>query len=191
VEEAIANYKGIPVGIFCQASVGGSRMPRAEGEAFLAACNAFLERSRPDAVLTYGGDPLCLAMFDLIKSRDIPLLFAMHNFDYGNPHTFRAMDYVVAPTEFCRQYYWRELGLACQQLLLPLDRERVEAKSRQPRYLTFVNPAPHKGSFVFARIAETLARRRPDIAILVVEASHRADSLDETGVDGRDWGTSR
>ena len=39
----------------------------------------------------------------------------------------------------------------------------------EPHYLTFVNPHPVKGLFVFARIAEQIARRRPEIPILVVD----------------------
>ena len=38
-----------------------------------------------------------------------------------------------------------------------------------PQYLTFVNPHPVKGLYVFSRIAEQIARRRPEIPILVVD----------------------
>ncbi len=52
-----------------------------------------------------------------------------------------------------------------------------------PHYLTFVNPHPVKGLFVFARIAEQIARRRPEIPILVVDSRARGKALEETGLD--------
>ena len=52
-----------------------------------------------------------------------------------------------------------------------------------PLYLTFVNPHPVKGLFVFARIAEQIARRRPEIPILVVDSRARGKALEQTGLD--------
>ncbi len=37
-------------------------------------------------------------------------------------------------------------------------------------FLTFVNPSPTKGLFFFVRFADELARRRPDLPMLVVES---------------------
>ena len=51
------------------------------------------------------------------------------------------------------------------------------------QYVTFVNPQPEKGVFVFARIAAELARRRPDIPLLVVEGRGKAGWLQRTGLD--------
>jgi glycosyltransferase involved in cell wall biosynthesis len=45
------------------------------------------------------------------------------------------------------------------------------------RYVTFINPHLVKGVYVFARIARELARRRPDIPILVAQGRSRADAL--------------
>ncbi len=49
--------------------------------------------------------------------------------------------------------------------------------------MTFVNPEPRKGVHVFARIAEVLARRRPDIPLLIVEGAARTNCLAELGID--------
>jgi glycosyltransferase involved in cell wall biosynthesis len=49
--------------------------------------------------------------------------------------------------------------------------------------VTLVNPQPHKGVFVFVRIAAELGRRRPDIPLLVVEGRAKADWLNRTGLD--------
>jgi glycosyltransferase involved in cell wall biosynthesis len=64
-----------------------------------------------------------------------------------------------------------------------IDLGRVSVAERSPRYLTFVNPQATKGLYVVARIAEQLARRRPDIPVLVVEGRARGRALEKTGVD--------
>ena len=64
-----------------------------------------------------------------------------------------------------------------------IDPARVLVHERQPLYLTLVNPHPVKGLFVFARIAEQIARRRPEIPILVVDSRARGKALEETGLD--------
>ena len=122
-------------------------------------------------------------MMELAKKRDIPIVFSLHNFMYSGSQPFRLVDYVVVPSQFSRRYYWEKLGLACQRLPNVVDWRRAEAHDRDPRYVTFVSPAPEKGVYVFARIAEQLARRRPDIPILVVEGRGRAANLRETGID--------
>jgi glycosyltransferase involved in cell wall biosynthesis len=57
----------------------------------------------------------------------------------------------------------------------------VLSTDRHPRYVTFVNPEPRKGLLVFARIAEVLARRHPEIPLLVVGGSDA--SLNAAGID--------
>jgi glycosyltransferase involved in cell wall biosynthesis len=53
-------------------------------------------------------------------------------------------------------------------------------------FLTFVNPSPHKGLWLFARLADMLGSRRPDIPILVVQSGHTGGSL--TAIPGIDFG---
>ncbi len=51
------------------------------------------------------------------------------------------------------------------------------------RYVTLVNAQPHKGVFVFARIAEQLFRCRPDIPVLIVEGRSGVEWLEKTELD--------
>ncbi len=50
-------------------------------------------------------------------------------------------------------------------------------------FVTFVNPLPAKGLYAFARIAEVLSRRRPDIRLLVIEGRSGPDWRQATGID--------
>jgi glycosyltransferase involved in cell wall biosynthesis len=173
----------VPITLFGSASTQGDWLDEAEVTAFLQAFSIFLDKNRPDAVLTYGGDPISMTMIDLAKNRDIPVVFLLHNCEYAIPDPFRAVDYVAVPSEFCHEFYWHKFGLACHRLPNVVDWQRVEAAERNPQYVTFVNPHPTKGLFVFARIAAELARRRPDIPLLVVEGRSQAGRLAATGID--------
>ena len=65
----------------------------------------------------------------------------------------------------------------------PIRLDRVIADDPDPRYVTFVNPQPEKGTTVFARIAMELGRRRPEIPLLVVEGRGTSDGLAGLPVD--------
>src|SRR2546422_4932322 len=129
-------------------------------------------------------------MIRVAKERGIVVVFALHNFAYDDASLFRGVDAVVVPSEFTRRWYRERFGLKCVVLPYAIDWQRVLVageRSDTPhpgplpqgareypqrstlnarRYVTFVNPQPTKGLFVFARIAEQIARRRPDIPVL-------------------------
>ncbi|MHB9049793.1 MAG: glycosyltransferase, partial [Pirellulales bacterium] len=178
-----AMHGKVPVTLFGSESTRGRWTDEAEIAAFLRAFAIFLDKNRPDAVLTYGGDQVSRAMIDLARNRDLRVVFMLHNCEYAHVEPFQGVDYVTVPSQFCREFYWNKLGLACHHLRNIVDWQRVEATNRRPEYVTFVNPHPTKGVFVFARIAEQLARRRPDIPLLVVESRGRTDWLRHADVD--------
>lgn len=179
----------VPVTIFQSGSTRGRWSNREEAEAFLAAFGTFLDKNRPETIVTYGGSPVAKAMVRAAKGRDIPIVFWLHNFSYQDAAAFMSVDYVVVPSDFSREYHWDKLGLACHTLANVIDAQRVMVAEAKATYVTFVNPDPNKGVYVFARIAEQLARRRPDIPILVVEGRSRSRSIQQTGLD-LSWATS-
>ncbi len=80
-------------------------------------------------------------------------------------------------------HYRDKVGLDCQALSYPMDWNRVRVASREPRFVTFVNPCLGKGVYPFARIAFELGRRRPDIPLLVVESRGTKEHLAACGLD--------
>jgi glycosyltransferase involved in cell wall biosynthesis len=156
---------------------------RGEGVCFLALYERVLERFRPDLVLTYGGDWVAQEIMAQAKRRGVPVVFALHNFAYHGAELFRPVDAVLVPSRFAQAHYRRTLGLHCTPIPGPWDWSRVRCPKIRARYVTFVNPQPEKGVFVFARIAAEMARRRPDIPLLVVEGRGNAGWLQRTGVD--------
>ena len=154
-------------------------------------------------------------MHQLAKRLGIPILFALHNFDYRDPAIFRLVDDVIVPSEFARRHYRQALGLDSHRLPYVIDPARVcphadedgaKRTHHAPRdgfhhaerdeygrkssgppagegtFVTFVNPQATKGLYFFARLAEVLAGRRPDIRLLVVEGRNGPRWEEETGI---------
>jgi glycosyltransferase involved in cell wall biosynthesis len=184
----------IAVTLFENGSTRGGWFGSDEVNAFLAGCEIFLRKNRPDVVVTYGGDAVSIAMQRLIKRLGIPIVFELHNFSYTDRRAFEAVDYVTVPAEFSKQFYRERLGLNCH--VLPnivhwheaeVDRHRLtavgsgpgktEAQGNGADFVTFINPHGVKGVYVFARIAQELARRRPDIRLLVTQGRSHKDAL--------------
>ncbi|HLJ92138.1 MAG TPA: glycosyltransferase [Gemmataceae bacterium] len=154
-----------------------------EGVGFLALCERVLEHFQPDVVLTYGGDWVTRELIGLAKERGIRVVFALHNLAYQSGEPFRQVDAVLVPSRFAQAHYRRTIGLESTPIPGPWNWDRLRCESVEGRYVTFVNPQPQKGVFLFARIAVELARRRPDIPLLVVEGRATAKWLQATGLD--------
>jgi glycosyltransferase involved in cell wall biosynthesis len=168
---------GVPLTTIRTASTQHHCYDPEEAAAILAFYQRFLDTYRPEVLLTYGGDPITDQMINLAKRRDATVVFMLHNLHYDYASFFRNVDYCLVPSDFARRHYWEKLGLACHVLPNVISPYRVLARERDPKYVTFVNPMPHKGLAIFWEIAKELARRRPDIPLLVVEGVGAAASL--------------
>jgi glycosyltransferase involved in cell wall biosynthesis len=176
--------RGVRVTLMPTASSRIERSPdRDESLAFLDLADQILERFRPQVLLTYGGHPVNLELMARARRRGVSVVFYLHNFAYDSRLAFRDASGVLVPTDYCRRFYARRIGLECTTIPYPFYPPRVIASDPEPRYLTFVNPVHAKGVTVFARIAAELDRLRPDIPILVVEARGTADGLADVGLD--------
>lgn len=137
-------------------------------------------------VLTYGGQRVAAEMMRMARARGIRVVFWLCNFAYGDARLFECTDEVLVPSQFSADHYRRSLGLRCTAIYSPIDWAKIACdKADGTQYVTFVNPQPTKGVFIFARIAEQLHRRRPDIPLLVVEGRGGVNWLSRTGVDLR------
>jgi glycosyltransferase involved in cell wall biosynthesis len=176
---------GFPVTVFDPDPPAAARPPTAaEAAAFRAVLGEVLARFRPDVVLTYGGDPASAAVAAAARRAGARVAFWLHNFAYPDRAAFAGCDAVVVPSEFSRAYHRGWLGQECVALPPVIDPARVATdRPGGGACLTFVNPVPEKGVFVYARLAEALGRARPDVPLLVVEGRGRADWLGRCGVD--------
>jgi len=106
----------VPVTLFENGSTRGGWFGPQEVTAFLAACDIFLRKNRLDIVITYGGDPVSIAVQRVAKRHGAIVVFWLRNFSYHNRAPFEAVDCVIVPSEFSKRYYWEKLGLECNVL---------------------------------------------------------------------------
>jgi hypothetical protein len=119
----------------------------------------------------------------MAKRRDVIVVFLLHNFRYESTLPFLLADHVAVPSQYAREFYWKQLGLSCQHLPYAIEEERVRVESWTPRYVTFVNPQRSKGSALFARIVQVMGKRRPDIPFLVVTGRAQENWAEEVGLE--------
>ncbi len=143
----------------------------------------FLEIYRPDVMLTYGGDPITLGMIALAKARGIPVVFALHNFEYVHQQPFSQVDYCIVPSQFVRGIIGTRSAWTARRCPIRSTGTVCRVDSRDARFVTFINPALNKGVCPFVRIAQELGRRRPDIPLLVVESRGTKENLAACGLD--------
>ena len=140
---------------------------------------------QPHLIFTFGGHPDMIRRWLRARQRGIRIVFGLRNQGYLNAGPlFRQVDAVLTPSRFLSSTYRRQLGLQSTPLPTPIDMQDVVAPSREPIFVTYVNPSLEKGVMFMARFAEQLAKQRPDIPLLVVESRGTAGTLVAAGLKG-------
>jgi len=182
------NDRGVPITLHHGPTTRPHHPDVLETAEFLELFEATYDRFRPDILVGYGGSRIAAETFARARSRGVVTVFALHNFLYTGPEPFADVNVVLVASQFSAEHYREALGLDCTVLPYLVDHERVRAELREPKYVTFVNPSHEKGVYAFARIADELGRRRPDIPLLVVEGRGAEATLAGCGLDLRKYG---
>jgi glycosyltransferase involved in cell wall biosynthesis len=155
-----------------------------EAIAFLATLENLILQFHPDVVLTYGGDVASVGIRRLAARAGAKVVFWLHNLGYSTQDAFAGCDAVVAPSDFLCDHYRAKAGINCIRIPPVIDETRILAERRErARYVTFLNPVLQKGVTVFARLAESVSKNRPEIPFLIVEGRGRTEELANCGVD--------
>jgi glycosyltransferase involved in cell wall biosynthesis len=177
---------GVPVTMLMTKAERGSTADRFEMEQFLFQYDEILHRFEPDVLVTYGGYPVVQEAMRRARLRGAVCVFVLYNFGYENRQWFTHVDQVLTCSPYLSDVYHKLLGLRSTGIETPIDWSEVEAPLEMRRFVTFVNPSPHKGSLLFARLADMLGTRRPDIPVLVVQSATGAGGLN--ALPGFDFG---
>lgn len=153
--------------------------------AFVKIFMDLIDQWKPDVLLTYGGHAFMPKLFRYAQSQGVKTVFLLANLAYRSKDLFLAIDAVVVPSDFSKNHYKNKIDLACTVIPCLMKPEMVLANSppEDRRYVTFINPQPHKGVFLFTQIARILAKLRPEIPLLVIEGRGGASFLGSTGID--------
>ncbi len=122
---------------------------RAVGENWLQCYAGLLATWRPEVVITYGGFWMTRPLVQLAKQRGARTVFYLCNFSYSDRSLFDGIDATVVLSRFHARWCRERLGIECHPVYPLIDRQRVECEpDAGRRYVTFVNPQPHKGVFI-------------------------------------------
>lgn len=169
--------EGVPVTMLHTRAQQKSLAEHFEVDQFLFLLDDVLKEFKPDVLLTYGGHPVVQETMRRARQRGAVCVFALHNFGYEDRRHFEHVDHVFTCSPFLSDVYHQLIGLRSVSLEPPIDWSEVEAPVETRRFVTFVNPALHKGAMMFARLADMLGSKRPDIPILVIQSAVSAGRL--------------
>jgi glycosyltransferase involved in cell wall biosynthesis len=184
----VVNYavRQVPITLLLTRHNDERHPDRAESAQYLRLLDGLLNEFAPDVVIAANGHPMIFNAMREARRRGITTAFAVRGFGYYDPVYFAHVNHVFTCSRFLSGVYRDKIGLDSTPLEPPLDWSTVVAPSDSRAFVTFVNPAPHKGLFLFARLADMLGSRRPDIPVLVVQSGQSGGSLNN--IPGIDFG---
>ena len=177
--------RGVPVTMVMSRHASAATLNQEEDRQILRVFAVEIERRPPDAIITYGSQPVVFEMMKLARSKGIKTVFSLRNHGYDNPRYFTHATHVLTSSPWLSERYRRKNGLFSTGIASPITWSEVRSQESDARgFVTFVNPAPHKGLLLFARVAQMLGDRRPDIPILLVQSAADASLLGQIpGID--------
>jgi glycosyltransferase involved in cell wall biosynthesis len=176
--------RDVPVTLLLTRHNNERRPDRAEAAQFLTLFAGLLNDHAPDVVIAANGHPMIFEAMRDARRKGVTTAFAVRGFGYYDRSYFENVDHVFTCSRFLTGVYEDKIGLVSTPLEPPLDWATVRAPVESRAFVTFVNPAPHKGLLLFARLADMLGSRRPDIPVLVVQSGQSGGSLNNIpGID--------
>ena len=176
----------VPVTMLHTKAAPSSQAEHFEAEQFLFLLDQILRDFRPDLLVTYGGHPVIAETMKRAKRRGVVTVFTLRNYGYEDRDRYKDVDHVFTCSPYLSDFYRRQIGLRSVGLESPIEWAEVEAPEEMRRFVTFVNPSRPKGAMMFARLADMLGSRRPDIPILVVQSATSGGRLND--IPGVDFG---
>jgi glycosyltransferase involved in cell wall biosynthesis len=178
-ERPVIPYRigNVPVTLLLTRHNDEARPDRAEARQYEATFVRLLDEFAPDQLIACNGHPMIQRALEVARARGVTTVFAVRGFGYDHPRYFAHVDHVLTCSQFLTDRYRERIGLESTPIDPPIDWARVVAPSESRAFVTFVHPAPHKGLMLFARLADMLGSRRPDIPVLVIQSGHSAGAL--------------
>jgi hypothetical protein len=150
---------------------------RFEAQQFMFLLDQQLEEFAPTHLLTYGGHPVVHESMRRAREREAITIFSLRNYGYEDRRHYQHADHVLTASSYLTRYYRDRIGLRSVGIAAPIAWAAAEAPEDLRRFVTFVNPTLPKGAMLFARLADMLGSRRPDIPVLVVQSAQSAGQL--------------
>jgi glycosyltransferase involved in cell wall biosynthesis len=177
---------GVPVTLLLTRHNDESRPDQVEATQYLELLEQLLHEFAPDELIACNAHPMIQQAQAMARARGVTTVFAVRGFGYYERRFFEHVDHVFTCSRYLTDLYREKTGLISTPIEPPIEWSDVIAPTESRAFVTFVHPAPHKGLLLFARLAEMLGSRRPDIPVLVVQSGQSGGSLN--GIPGIDFG---
>lgn len=177
-DRAVVRYDtgGVPVTLLATRHNDETSPDPGEMQQFLGLVADLLADFAPDQVIACNGHPMIQAALAGARMRGAVTAFAIRSYGYSRAHLAH-VDHAFTCSQYLSDSYRSATGLISTPLEPPIDWATVVAPVESRAFVTLVHPAPHKGLFLFARLADMLGARRPDIPMLIVQSGQSAGSL--------------
>jgi len=176
---------GVPVTLLLTSHNDEARPDRPEAGQYHELLEQLLDEFAPDEVIACNGHPMIRRVLAAARRRGVTTVFSVRGFGYYERRYFEHVDHVFTCSRYLTDLYREKVGLISTPIEPPLEWSKVLAPPESRAFVTFVHPAPHKGLLLFARLADMLGSRRPDIPILVIQSGQSGGSLN--GIPGIDF----
>ena len=167
----------VPVTLLLTRHNDEAKPNRAEAAQFQALLDQLLDEFAPDQLITCNAHPMIQSAMATARKRGVTTAFAVRGFGYYEPRYFEHVDHAFTCSQFLTDVYRDKVSLVSTPIEPPIDWSTVVAPTESRAFVTFVHPAPHKGLLLFARLADMLGSRRPDIPVLIVQSGQSGGSL--------------
>jgi len=178
------SVRNVPVTLLLTRHNDEARPDRREAAQYLREFERLLRDAAPDVLIACNGHPMIFEAMQRARERGIATAFAVRGFGYYEPRHFAHVDHAFTCSRFLTEHYRERVGLFSTPIEPPIDWSATVAPVESRAFVTFVHPSPHKGLWLFARLADMLGSRRPDIPILVVQSGRSGGALNAIpGID--------
>ena len=155
----------------------------ARDDAFLAGLDLTIERFKPDVLIAQGADPRAAEILRRGRARGSATVLQVADCAAVDPTSAHLVDAMLTTSGFAADYLREATDRPVTALPELVDLAATRAEPREARYLTFFEPTARGGLAAFARIADELGRRRPEIPILVIAGPEQCAALEVCGLD--------
>ena len=146
-------------------------MREAENQVLLSQAQRLLREFRPDVLIGYSDGTAVSLLRCEARALGIPVVNCVLSPSYVH-RTFASSDLLITDSQAMAAHMAHSYGNNVIPVGTAIDPRTVVAapEQRHPQYVTLVNPCPHKGLSIFARLTELCRTQLPDVQFLAVES---------------------
>ena len=128
-----------------------------------------LDRFKPDICISFGTSMVSMTCFAEAKRRGIITIYPVLNGNHGN-YSFPDIDLILTDSKASAQLYRERDHIRMIPIQETFNPALFTSATRNPQYVTFINPSFEKGLALFAVLALKCKKELPKLKFLVVNS---------------------